>query len=69
MTHRNLLKTRMIIYFVACVNLTVDGPLMMRFVGIGEGWKRTWFLAACSLAAIVCLWAALRELSRLKTSN
>jgi hypothetical protein len=69
MTNRELLKTRMVIYFVACFSLTVCSPLMARFLGIGKGWMYQCFLAACALTAIAFLWAALRELQRLKNST
>jgi hypothetical protein len=64
--NRELLKTRMVIYFAACITLTFCGPLIARFLGMGTGGMRACFMVACCLAAIVFLWAALREMPRLK---
>lgn len=69
MTTRELLKTRMVIYFAACLSLTVEGPTMARFFNLGPGSPHTGFIAICFFGAVAFLWAGLRELSRLKNST
>jgi hypothetical protein len=57
----------MVVYFVLCVGLATGAPVWARLSG--TGWMRSWVMGGCCLAAIVCLWAALRELSSLQTTD
>jgi hypothetical protein len=69
MEKRQVLKTRMVVYSVLCVALAFGSPVWSSVLRLGAGSPRAWFMAASAAGAIVPLWAALREMSRLRNSH